>query len=82
MAFRAAALLNDADHLLLNSSFTAASPAAAPATPAAAKANGHASDIDMSRARQSPQVIIMRAAAEGNTSRGDDLAIMAITDFP
>ena len=82
MAFRAAALLNDADHLLLHPSSTAGSPAAAPAAPVPATANGHASDIDISRARQIPQVTITRAAAKGNTLRGGDLAVMSIRDFP
>lgn len=56
-AFRAAALLKDADRLLLHQSSAATSSAADTAS-AAPKANGHASVVDMSRASQIPQVII------------------------
>ncbi|KAK9842872.1 hypothetical protein WJX74_003734 [Apatococcus lobatus] len=52
MAFRAAALLKDADGLMLRPSSAVSLPAAVPSAPAA---NGHPYAVDMSRAHQSPQ---------------------------
>ena len=67
VAFRAAALLKDAEGLLLHPNSMASSSAANTASDEA-KANGHASAVDMSRACQIPQVIIQTFAAGCNVS--------------